>query len=136
VGTGANVTNAGFIITGTSPKTVLIKARGPSMSGAPFYVPGTLANPYVTLYSFATGTYIASQDNWQTAPSCAGYVCSGPPTGMDPCQPNPGQTTAPPGCTNEAAFQITLAPGAYSAIMSGVSNGTGVGLVSVNDLDP
>ncbi|MFZ5875343.1 MAG: toxin TcdB middle/N-terminal domain-containing protein [Nitrospirota bacterium] len=136
VGTGANVTNAGFIITGTSPKTVLIKARGPSMSGAPFNVPGTLANPTVTLYSFATGTYIASQDNWQTAPSCAGYTCSGPPAGQDPCQPNPGQTVAPPGCTSEAAFQITLAPGAYSAIMSGVNNGVGVGLVSVNDLDP
>ena len=135
VGTGGNVEIGGFIITGTSPKTVLIRARGPSMGGTPFNVPGTLANPYVQLYSFGAGAYIASQDNWQTAASCsAGYTCSGPPAGLDPCQPNPGQTTAPPGCAYEAAFQMTLPPGNYGAIVSGVGGGVGVGLVEVFEL--
>jgi hypothetical protein len=45
--------------------------------------------------------------------------------------PNPAQTTAPPGCSQEAAMLITLPPGNYGAIVSGVSEGTGVGLVEV-----
>ncbi|MBI3620738.1 MAG: SBBP repeat-containing protein [Nitrospirae bacterium] len=120
VGTGANQTIAGFIITGTTPKTVYIKGQGPSMSGAPFNVPGTLTNPYITIYSMAAAAVIASQDNWQTAPTCTtGFACSGPPAGKDPCQPNPGQTVPPPGCTYEVGFQITLPPGAYTATIAG-----------------
>src|SRR5678815_523026 len=42
--TGDNVMIGGFIIEGSVAKTVLIRARGPSMSGAPFSMPGTLAN--------------------------------------------------------------------------------------------
>ena len=134
VGTGANVLIGGIWISGSSPKTVTIRARGPSMGGAPFFVPGTLANPKVQLYSGST--VIASQDDWQTAPTCVGYSCSGPPTGVDPCQPNPGQTVPPPNCALEAAFQITLPPGGYTAIVSGVGGGVGVGLVEVFDASP
>src|SRR3970282_2313941 len=46
-----NVMIGGFIIEGTAPKTVLIRGRGPSMGGAPFFVPGTLANPLLQLFS-------------------------------------------------------------------------------------
>jgi hypothetical protein len=138
VDTGDNVEIGGFIIGGTDPKQVLIRARGPSMGGAPFNVPATLANPFVQLYSFATGTFIAQNDNWQVSdPLCAasGFVCGGlteiSATGLDPCLPNPGQISAPPGCAQEAAILITLPPGNYGAIVSGVSEGTGVGLVEV-----
>jgi hypothetical protein len=138
VETGDNVEIGGFIIQGSSPKQVLIRARGPSMGGAPFNVPGTLANPFVQLYSFATGTFIAQNDNWQTTdPLCStsGFLCGTPTqitaTGLDPCLPNPGQTGAPPGCAQESAILITLPPGNYGAIVSGVSGGTGVGLVEV-----
>src|SRR6476620_2543935 len=43
--TGDNVMVGGFIIDGLTPLRVLVRSRGPSMSGAPFFVPGTLANP-------------------------------------------------------------------------------------------
>jgi IgA Peptidase M64 len=137
VQTGDNVMIGGLIVAGSVPKTVLIRARGPSMGAAPFNVPGTLPNPFLRLFSGST--VIAQNDNWQDAPSCGGFLCAGATqitaTGLDPCQPNPGQSTAPPGCAQEAAILITLPPGAYTAIVSGIGGGTGVGLVEVFDAD-
>jgi hypothetical protein len=134
VQSGDNIMIGGMIIEGSAESNVLIRARGPSMSGAPFFVPGTLANPFLQLYS---GQGIIAQNNdWQDAPSCIGFACGGATqiaaTGLDPCQPNPGQSTSsPPGCSQESAILITLPPGAYTAIMSGADGGTGVGLVEV-----
>ena len=137
VQSGDDVMIGGLIIEGSAPATVLIRARGPSMSGAPFFVPGTLANPFLQLFSGQD--VIAQNDNWQDAPSCNGFVCGTAAqiaaTGLDPCQPNPGQTTSPPSCTQESAILITLPPGAYTAIVSGVGGGTGVGLVEAFEMD-
>lgn len=137
VQSGDDVMIGGLIIEGSAPAKVLIRARGPSMSGAPFFVPGTLANPFLQVFSGQD--VIAQNDNWQEAPSCNGVVCGGPSqiaaSGLDPCQPNPGQTTSPSGCTLEAAILVTLPPGAYTAITSGVGGGTGVGLVEVFELN-
>ena len=103
---GDNVVIGGFVIDGNTPKTVLVRGRGPSMSGAPFFVPGALANP--TLRLFSGQAVIAQNDNWQDASSCAGFVCGGAgqiaATGLDPCQPNPGQPSAPPNCALESAI--------------------------------
>jgi hypothetical protein len=41
----------------------------------------------------------------------------------------------PPGCAQEAAILITLAPGGYTAHQSGVGDGTGIGLLEVFDID-
>jgi hypothetical protein len=137
VQSGDDVMIGGLIIEGSSPATVLIRARGPSMSGAPFFVPGTLANPLLQLFSGSN--VIAQNDNWQDAPSCSGFVCGTAAqiaaTGLDPCQPNPGQTISPPSCTQESAILITLPPGAYTAIVSGVGNTTGIGLVEAFEMD-
>ena len=126
----------GLIIEGNTPATVLIRARGPSMGGAPFFVPGTLADPFLQLFSGQN--VIAQNNNWQDAPTCSGFVCGDAAqiaaTGLDPCQPNPGQTTSPPGCTQESAMLITLPPGGYTAIISGVGGGTGVGLVEAFEI--
>ena len=46
-------------------------------------------------------------------------------TGLDPC------TAATTGCTLDSAIYVTLPPGPYTAIVSGVGGGTGVGLVGV-----
>ena len=137
VQTGDNVMIGGLIMEGSSPATVLVRARGPSMSGAPFFVPGSLANPFLQVFSGQD--LIAQNDNWQDAPSCNGFVCGTAAqiaaTGLDPCQPNPGQTTSPPGCALESAILITLPPGAYTAIVSGVGGGTGVGLVEAFEMN-
>ena len=114
-----------------------MRSRGPSMGGSPFFVPGTLADPFLQLFSGQT--VIAQNDNWQDAPSCSGFVCQGATeivkTGLDPCQPNPGQTGPPPNCTLESAILITLPPGAYTGIVTGANGGTGVALVEVFDAD-
>jgi hypothetical protein len=128
----------GVILTGPTSKTVLIRGRGPSMAGAPFHVAGTLANPYLQLFSGST--VIAQNDNWQDSPQCdSRFACGGgaqiTATGLDPCQPNPGQSAAPQGCSQEAAFLITLPPGAYTAILRGADGGTGVGLVEIFDMN-
>jgi hypothetical protein len=134
--TGDNVMIGGFIIGGTTPKTVLIRARGGSLGGAPFNNPGVLANP--TMQLFSGSTVIAQNNDWQTtdllclSPATA---CGGTPeitaTGLDPCQPNPGQPVAPPGCVQESALLVTLSPGVYTAIVSGVGGTSGMGLVEV-----
>jgi hypothetical protein len=137
VQSGDDVMIGGLIIEGSSPATVLIRARGPSMSGAPFFVPGTLANPFLQIFSGQD--VIAQNDNWQDAPSCNGFVCGTAAqiaaTGLDPCQPNPGESTPLVACTQESAILITLPPGAYTAIVSGVGGGTGVGLVEAFEMD-
>jgi aldose sugar dehydrogenase len=136
VQTGANVMIGGFVIDGTGPKTLLVRGRGPSMSGAPFLVPGVLANPSLRLFS--GHNVIAHNDNWQDPSSCAGFTCGTAAqiaaAGLDPCQPNPGQSSAPQECALESAILITLNPGAYTVHLSGVNSGTGVGLIEVFQL--
>jgi hypothetical protein len=137
VQTGDNVVIGGFVVDGNGPKTVLVRGRGPSMSGAPFFVSGVLANPSLQLFSGQT--VIAQNDNWQNAPSCTGFMCGGAgqitATGLDPCRPNPGQPSAPPNCALESAILITLNPGAYTIHLSGVNGGTGVGLIEIFEAD-
>ena len=101
----------GFIIQGTSPQTVLVRARGPSLASAG--VTGALANPRLQLFSLATE--ISSNDDWGTASNVAQIQASG----LAPSDPL------------ESVILITLNPGAYTAIVSGVGGTTGVGIVEV-----
>lgn len=127
VETADNVMIAGFIIGGGAPKTVLVRADGPSLAG--FGVPGSLPNPVLRL--FAGQTPIAESDDWQVPlPLCAqtGHTCGSPAaiaaTGLAPTHPL------------EAALLVTLPPGAYTAIVSGLGGQTGVGLVGVFEVGP
>jgi glucose/arabinose dehydrogenase len=137
VQTGDAVMIGGLIIDGTVPKTVLIRGRGPSMSAAPLFVPGVLADPVLRVFSGQN--VIAENNNWQDAPSCGVINCGMPAqittTGMDPCQPNPGQLSAPAGCAFESAILITLNPGAYTVQLSGVGGTRGIGLIEVFEAD-
>ena len=113
--TGDNVMIGGFIIGGASPKTVVVRARGPSLAAAG--VPNVLANPTLNLYSGST--LLASNDDWQTAANQATLQASG----FAPSSPQ------------EAAVYTTLNPGAYTAIVSGAGGTTGVGIVEVFEVD-
>jgi hypothetical protein len=111
VQTGDNVMIAGIIIQGDGPQAVVVRARGPSLAAQG--VPGVLANP--TLQLFSGSTVIATNDNWQEATNAAQILASG----FAPSDPN------------EAAILMTLQPGAYTAIVSGVGGTTGVAIVEV-----
>ena len=117
VGTGDNVLIGGFIIVGNAPKKVIVRAIGPSLSvnGAP--LPGRLGNPELEL--FQNGASLAINDDWRQTQEQE-IIAS----------------TVPPGSDQESAIIITLAPGSYTVIVRGKTNGTGVALVEVYDLEP
>jgi hypothetical protein len=52
-------------------------------------------------------------------------------TGLDPCQPNPGQPSPPQNCALESSILISLNPGAYTVHLSGAHGVTGVGLLEI-----
>ena len=137
VGTGDDVMIGGFIIGGTEPKTVLIRARGPVL--ADFGVPGVLANPFLQLFE-VNGTLLADNDDWETTTALcqnSGLNCGGAAeitaTELEPCRPIPlpGQPPTPTGCSVESAILVTLDPGPYTAIVRGFGGATGVALVEV-----
>ncbi len=120
VGSGANSLIAGFVVGGSTPKTVLVRASGPALAAVPFNVPGTLPDPQLQLYSGST--LLASNDGWGgSAPITAAAAEVGAFAWSDPT-------------SNDSALLMTLSPGAYTAIVSGSSGDTGVSLVEVYDV--
>lgn len=139
VETGIKILVGGFTIVGPSPKTVLIRARGPSMSGPPYNFAGTLTNP--TMEVFSGQTLFAANDDWQSGVTQCGApaISCGTPEEMqaisaDPCQPNAGQTVPPPGCDRESGVIVTLPPGAYTVKVKGANGEIGKGIIEVYDV--
>ncbi|MGI8820915.1 MAG: DUF1800 family protein [Chthoniobacterales bacterium] len=112
VETGDNVLISGFIINGFGPKQVMLRAIGPSLP-----VPGALSDPLLELHD-GSGRTIATNDNWRSTQEAA-IVAAG----------------LAPGNEKDSAILATLNPGSYTAVVRGVNNVTGVGLVEVYDLD-
>jgi hypothetical protein len=126
VQTDSNVMIGGFIVQGSGPKRVIIRAIGPELSAPPFNIPNALANPTLELHNGA-GALIASNDNWQTT-IIGGIITSSQVSDIQ----NSGHV---PTATSESAIIANLQPGNYTAIVRGVSNTIGVGLVEVYDLN-
>lgn len=116
VGTGNNVMIAGFIIQGSDAEQVVLRAIGPSLGASG--ISGAIQDPQIELYDSA-GSLLSSNDNWQASPDSAEIIDSG----LAPSDPR------------EAAIVATLPPGNYTAIVSGVNNETGIGLVESYALD-
>jgi len=115
VGTGQNVLIAGFIISGNQPKKVIVRALGPTLST--LGVSGALADPTITIVN-SSNVVVDSNDNWrnrqETEIAASGFA---PPNDL------------------ESAIIATLAPGSYTAVVSGKNSGTGVALVDLYQLD-
>jgi uncharacterized delta-60 repeat protein len=117
VQTGDEVGIGGFIVTGTAPKHVLLRAIGPSLG--PAGVPDVLADPVMELHGPSAFVTITN-DNWRDDPvQEALIVASG----------------IPPTNELESAIDAVLPPGIYTAIVSGKNNTSGMGLVEAYDLD-
>src|SRR4029434_634928 len=118
VGTGDNALIGGFIITGADPIQVVLRAIGPSLlvSG----VIGVLADPTLELHD-STGAVIASNDNWQDNTADDQRVLT--------------DNTLAPTDALESPIVMTLDPGAYTVIVRGLADTTGVGLVEAYDID-
>jgi Matrixin len=116
VGTGNEVLIGGFIIQGDVFKTVILRAIGPSLSKSG--LADALQDPRMELYD-STGTLLESNDNWQESLNTSEIIESG----------------LAPSDAREAAIFARLAPGNYTALISGVNNTTGIGLVENYTLD-
>ncbi len=115
VGTGDNVLIGGFIVSGTTPKEVILRGIGPSL--ADFGVNDVLLDPTLELRDGA-GMLLFSNDDWRETQEDAIAA-----TGL---QPNDER---------ESAILATLDPGAYTAVLQGSSGSTGNALVEAYDLD-
>jgi arylsulfate sulfotransferase len=117
VSEGDNVVIGGFIITGPDPKTIVLRALGPSLSS--FGLSGVLSDPVLRVYN-SSGTLVASNDNWQSDPIHSVVEANG----LAPANPL------------ESAVARGLAPGAYTVIVTGKDATPGIGLVELYDISP
>ncbi len=114
---GTGVT-AGFVLGGATPTRVLIRVVGPGL--AAFSVPSTIVDPQLTL--FAGSTKIAENDDW------------GGSTALVAAFTSVGAFALPGPNSKDAALLISLPPGQYSVLATGVNGTTGVALVEVYEL--
>lgn len=114
VQTGENVMIGGFIVDGIVAKKVAVRAIGPSLAAAG--VSGAMTDPVLQIVD-STGAVIATNDGWNIpGEGVSAY-------GLAPTDPR------------EPALVANLLPGAYSAIVSGQGNSSGVALFELYDLD-
>ena len=107
---------AGFVVSGSQSKTVLVRVLGPTLGS--LGVANVLADPMLELHD-SSGAVIAANDDWQIG-SQVGQINA---SGFAPKNPN------------ESALIAPLAPGSYTAIVRGYNNTTGIGLVEIYELD-
>ena len=110
----------GFIIGGSVPAEVLLRALGPSLSNANPPVPNALPDPLVHVHNSA-GSFIGGSDNWR---------------GANYTDPQLAQSGLGPPSNSEAALVMTLQPGAYTAIVENATGDPGIGLVEIYNLNP
>lgn len=115
VGTGSDILIAGFVISGDTPQTVLIRGVGPALSQ--FGVTGSLAAPQLVLFDSNNST-LQSNTGWAGAAALAQAFTS------------VGAFNFTAGSADDAML-VTLPPGAYTAEVSGVNSTTGVALAEI-----
>ncbi|HEY1791784.1 MAG TPA: immunoglobulin domain-containing protein [Opitutaceae bacterium] len=123
VGTGANILIAGFSISGSTSVTVLVRASGPALST--FGVPGRLADPELKLYRSnpdGSSTLLLTNTGWGGDPKIAADAAS------------TGAFSWGASATPDSAILTTLAPGSYTAQISGASGDAGEALVEVYEV--
>lgn len=120
VGVGDQVLIPGFIIAGTTPKQVLIRASGPVLknSGIQDY----LAKPQLSLHNLSKR--IAENTGWNTALNASAVAAATTACGL----------TAFPADSADSAILVTLAPGAYTALLSGAGDTSGVAVIEVYEV--
>lgn len=122
VGTGSDVMIAGFIIEGTAPKTVLIRAAGPAL--AQFNLTGLLADPTLEVHS--GNMIVASNDNWGDDATSKALI-----TQASLISSAFSWTDG----SKDAAVVVTLNPGPYTVVIGGKNNTVGLALAELYEID-
>ncbi len=121
VGTDDQVLIVGFVVSGSKPLNLLVRCGGPALTGL---VTGLLADPAVAVVSMATRQTVAQNDNWQDSKDAAATK-----TAIEKLQLTPYTVGS-----KDAALVVSLAPGNYSAVVSGTGRQTGIALVELYEL--
>ena len=113
---------AGFVIVGTQPKAVILRAVGPGLTGS---VANYLANPEIKLWRLSGGewTLVDSNDDWSGSAADAAAFAS---AGM-------GALAAG---SEDAALLLTLEPGIYTLQVNGAAGTSGVALAEIYEAAP
>ncbi len=119
-GVGENILIAGFYVSGTVPKRLLIRGAGPSLTQ--FGVGGALARPVLSVLSAAT--VVATNTGWSSSPDAPAIASAFAQAGAYAFSVG----------SQDSALVINLAPGSYTAQVQGVGNTTGVALIEVYEL--
>ncbi len=120
VGTGADLLIAGFTVSGSVNKRILIRGVGPSLAAPPFNLTGVLADPKLELFTAAAvPELIGTNDTYNAS--------------LAPVFASVGSFALVPG-SRDAAFVVTLPPGGYTVQVSGADGGTGLAIVEVYEL--
>ncbi len=122
VGTGSNILIAGFVVNGTSPKKVLVRGLGPTL--ATYGVTGVLADPILRIVRPSDGLVIRENDNWEVGNDATLVTDAATRVGAIPLTSG----------SKDAVILMTLPPGVYTAQLSGVNSGTGIGLIEVYEV--
>jgi hypothetical protein len=112
VQTGDDVMIGGLIVLGSEPTKAIIRAIGPSLP-----LNGALTDPTLELHD-KDGAIIASNDNWRSDQEAEIVAAGLPPTN-----------------DAESAILATFNPAAYTAIVRGKNNTTGIALIEAYQLD-
>jgi hypothetical protein len=117
VGTGADIMIGGFVVQGTSQVNVLVRAAGPALEQ--FNVGTTLANPVLSIYD-SSGQLIAINSGWSNGTSSDAIAVANAAAAA-------GSFSFAPG-SSDCALLLLLAPGAYTAQVTGADGKTGIAL--------
>jgi len=108
----------GFIIRGNAPKPVVLRGLGPSLTNFGIPAANVLQDPVLELHG-PNGAFITSNDNWVDSPQKAQIQ----------------GTIFQPSDNRESVILATLAPAAYTVVLSGAGNTSGIGIVEIYDND-
>jgi len=137
VGTGNNILIGGFTVRGSGTKQLIVRGVGPALAGAFGAGVQVISNPVLTLEDIS-GLAIATNTGWGNAPVARpSSVSVGPQVATSSVQLNNIGSTLGNGAADSA--MLVAAPagqsGDYTAEVSGVAGGTGIGLVEIYDAD-
>jgi hypothetical protein len=121
ISTGSDIAIAGFILSdGNASDRIVVRGIGPSLAPGGFPASAVLADPTLELRD-ANGVLLISNNDWQDNPAQAAIITA---AGLAPAN------------NREAGIAATLPPGVYTALLGGLNDGTGIGVVEVYDRGP
>jgi hypothetical protein len=128
VGTGEQVLIAGFVVSGDSPKKLLIRGIGPGLKS--YGVASPLADPRIEVHTTvqsggaSVDTIVASNDNWAQAGTST----------LQSAFKATGAFALSDTASKDAAIVASLPAGTYTVALSGVAGGTGEGLIEIYEM--